>query len=124
MVQSSAATVDAFMQEVEPDRLPYIQGLRDACQKVLTGWEERMEYGMPAYGPPGERDIGVAFNNQLRHVAFYAGQTAIEKFQAELAVPGIDCGKGCVRYKNPKKIDFEVVEAMLRDIHARREAMC
>ncbi len=124
MVQSRATSVDAFMQEVGPDRLPYIQGLRDACRRVLVGWEERMSYGMPAYAPPDAPDAGIAFNNQKQHIAFYAGEAAIQKFETELAVPGIDCGKGCVRYKNPKKMDFVVIEAMLKDIHARREGGC
>ena len=124
MVQSAAATVDAFMLEVGPERLPYIQAMRQACLKSLPGWEERMAYGMPAYGRPGESDIVVAFNNQRQHVAFYAGHAAIQKFQAELAVPGISCGKGCVRYMNPKRMDFAVIEAMLKDIHDRHEAMC
>lgn len=124
MVQSSAKTVDAFMQEVGPDRLPYIQRMREACLSMLPGWEERMEYGMPAYGPVGDKVVGVAFNNQKQHVAFYAGQTAIERFADDLAVPGISCGKGCVRYMNPKKMDFAVIEAMLKDIHARHEPAC
>ena len=121
---AKANEVDDFMREVGPDRLPYIQALRDACRKALPGWEERMEYGMPAYGPPGDREVGVAFNNQKQHVAFYAGHTAIQTFQAQLAVPGISCGKGCVRYMNPKKMDFEVIEAMLKDIHDRHAPMC
>lgn len=124
MVQSAAPTVDAFMLEVGPERLPYIQAMREACLKMLPGWEERMEYGMPAYGPFGDKVVGVAFNNQKQHVAFYAGETAIKAFEAELAVPGIDCGKGCVRYKNPKKMDFAVIEAMLKDVYDRHEPAC
>lgn len=124
MVQSRAQTVDEFMQEVGPDRLPYVQGLRDACRKVLVGWEERMSYGMPFYARPDAPENGIAFNNQKQHVAFYAGQAAIQKFEKELDVPGIDCGKGCVRYKNPKKMDFAVIEAMLQDIKTRREGGC
>jgi uncharacterized protein YdhG (YjbR/CyaY superfamily) len=124
MVQSSALTVDAFMLEVGPDRLPYIQALREACLKALPGWEERMEYGMPFYGPADAPAVGVAFNNQKQHVAFYAGHSAIETFKTELGVPGINCGKGCVRYMNPRKMDFAVIEAMLKDIHARHQPMC
>ncbi|WGM39059.1 DUF1801 domain-containing protein [Caulobacter sp. NIBR1757] len=124
MVQSSAPTVDAYMLEVSRERLPYIQALREACLKALPGWEEKMSYGMPAYGPVGAPDVGVAFNSQKQHVAFYAGQAAIQKFAAELAVPGISCGKGCVRYMNPRKMDFAVIEAMLRDIHDRRQPAC
>jgi uncharacterized protein YdhG (YjbR/CyaY superfamily) len=122
MVQSRAASVDDFMLEVGPDRLPYIQRFRELCRETLTGWEERMEYGMPAYGPAGEKDIGVAFNNQKQHIAFYAGATAVDRFADQLA--GVDCGKGCIRYRNPKKIDFELVEAILRDIRARGERAC
>ena len=124
MVQSRAASVDDFMLEVGPDRLPYIQRFRELCRDTLTGWEERMEYGMPAYGPAGDAVVGVAFNNQKQQVAFYAGEAAIQKFEKELDVPGIDCGKGCVRYKNPKKMDFALIEAMLQDIQARREGGC
>ncbi|MBI1407458.1 MAG: DUF1801 domain-containing protein [Caulobacter sp.] len=124
MVQSRATTVDEFMLEVGPERLPFIQGMRDACLRTLVGWEERMAYGMPAYAPPGRSDISVAFNNQKQHVAFYAGQAAIEAFKADLAKPGIDCGKGCVRYRNPARMDFAVIEAMLRDIRGRHGAMC
>ncbi len=124
MVQSAAATVDEFMREVGPDRLPYIEKMRALFRAHLTGWEERMEYGMPAYGPPGDAVAGVAFNNQKQHIAFYAGQAAIETFKDQLAVPGVDCGKGCIRYKNPKKIDFAVMEAILKDIRARQGSAC
>ncbi|HYE44633.1 MAG TPA: DUF1801 domain-containing protein [Caulobacter sp.] len=124
MVQSSAATVDAFMTEVGEDRRPYIEKMRELFRTHLTGWEERMEYGMPAYGPAGDPKVGVAFNNQKQHIAFYAGETAIEKFKDQLAVPSVDCGKGCIRYKNPRKIDFEVVEAILKDIRAREGSAC
>lgn len=124
MVQSSAPTVDAFMLEVGPERLPYIQALREVCLKTLPGWEEKMSYGMPAYGPADAADVGMAFNNQVQHVALYVGEKAIQRFKAELKVPGISCGKSCIRYMNPKKMDFAVIEAMLRDIHARREGAC
>lgn len=122
MVQSTAPDVDSFMLEVGPERLPYIQRFRELCRETLTGWEERMEYGMPAYGPADHPVVGVAFNNQKQHIAFYAGATAVERFADQLA--GVDCGKGCIRYRNPKKIDFALVEAILKDIRARGEAAC
>lgn len=118
MVQSRAATVDEFMQGVGPDRLPCIQRMRDLCRQTLTGWEERMSYGMPGYGPAGADPV-VSFNNQKQHIALYAGKSAVEAFAADLAGPGVDCGKGCIRYRNPARIDFTVVEAILKDIRAR-----
>lgn len=118
MVQSAAANVDDFMREVGADRMPYIQQLRDLCRTQLTGWEERMAWGMPGYGPAGADPV-VSFNNQKRHIAFYAGRTAVDGFREALAAPGVSLGGGCIRYMNPRKIDFAVVEAILKDIHGR-----
>jgi hypothetical protein len=30
------------------------------------------------------------------------------------ALSGCNVGKGCIRFKNPEKIDFEVVKSLLR----------
>lgn len=121
MVQSKAATVDDWIGDLSPSDRPILEKLRAACREQLSGWEERMQWGMPGYGPRG-RDCVVSFNAQKRHIAFYAGPTAVERFGDQLA--GIDCGKGCVRYRNAGQIDFDVVNAMLRDIRARDETMC
>lgn len=121
MVQSKAATVDDWFDGLAVSDRPIFDHLRAACRQELVGWEERMQWGMPGYGPP-RHDNAVSFNAQKRHIASYAGPTAVERFQQQLA--GIDCGKGCVRYRNPSQIDFTVVRGMLRDIHARGGPMC
>jgi uncharacterized protein YdhG (YjbR/CyaY superfamily) len=121
MVQSKAATVDDWLDGLAASDRPLFEQLRAACRQELVGWEERMQWGMPGYGPP-RHDNTVSFNAQKRHIAFYAGRAAIERFQDRLA--GVDCGKGCVRYRDASQIDFVVVGAMLRDIHARGGPMC
>ena len=121
MVQSKAATVDEWLDGLAAPERPVFEQLRAACRRELDGWEERMQWGMPGYGPPGEDSV-VSFNAQKRHIAFYAGPTAIARFGERLA--GIDCGKGCVRYRSPDQVDFAVVRAMLRDIRARGGPMC
>lgn len=121
MVQSKAATVDDGINGLAAFDRPIFEQLRAACRQELVGWEERMQWGMPGYGLPG-RDNAASFNAQKRHIAFYAGPTAIERFREQLA--GVDCGKGCVRYRNAGQVDLVVVRAMLRDIHARGGPMC
>lgn len=116
MVQSKAVSVDEWMGEIEPARRPVFERLRGLCRERLTGWQEGMHWGMPGYGPVGS-DCLVAFNSQKRHLAFYAGEVAVERFASDLA--GVDCGKGCVRYRKPEQVDFAVVAAMLDDIRAR-----
>jgi uncharacterized protein YdhG (YjbR/CyaY superfamily) len=118
MVQSTAATVDEYMETVAPERREAMERMRALFREVLVGYDEGMKYGMPTYGPAG--DYVTAFNSQKGYIAFYAGRTAMEKFKAQLA--GIDCGKGCIRYKKIEKIDFDVVRGLLEDIAARRPA--
>lgn len=51
-----------------------------------------MEWEMPGYGPPGQQAaVSFNFNDQKRHIAFYAGATTIERFRDRL--DGVDCGK-------------------------------
>jgi uncharacterized protein YdhG (YjbR/CyaY superfamily) len=114
MVQSAAATVDQWMAEVEDARRPALERFRALCREVLVGREEKMAYGMPAYA---RGELMTAFNNQKGYIAFYAGQTAIQNHRAALA--GVDCGKGCIRYKKIDRIDFDVVRSILEDINSR-----
>lgn len=114
MVQSTAATVDQWMAEVEPDRRAALERFRSLCREVLVGREEKMAYGMPAYT---KGELMTAFNSQKGYIAFYAGRTAMENHREALA--GIDCGKGCIRYKKIGGIDFDLVRLILEDIHSR-----
>ena len=117
MVQSAAATVDDYLATVEPDRRPALQRLRAACREALPGWEERMQWGMPGYAPPG-RDAAVSFNSQKNYISFYPGRAALEAHAD--ALKGASCGKGCVRFGNPDKIDFDAIGSMLRHIFAHK----
>lgn len=121
MVQSKAQTVDEWMSALEPARAPAFARLRQLCRERLPGWEERMQWGMPGYGPSGADPV-VSFNSQKQHIALYAGPTAVERFADRLG--GIDCGKGCVRYRRPEQMDFAVIADMLDDIRARGGPMC
>jgi uncharacterized protein YdhG (YjbR/CyaY superfamily) len=121
MVQSRAQTVDEWMAALDQARLPVFRQLRQLCRERLTGWDERMQWGMPGYGPEGADSV-VAFNSQKQHIALYAGPTAIARFADRLV--GIDCGKGCVRYRRAEQIDFSVISDMLDDIRARGGPMC
>jgi uncharacterized protein YdhG (YjbR/CyaY superfamily) len=91
------------------------QQLRRLCRERLTGWTEGMRWGMP--GCPEGADPVVAFNSQKQHIAFYAGPTAVARFADRLA--GLDCGKGCIRYRRPEQMDFALIGDMLDDIRAR-----
>lgn len=114
MVQSTAASVDEFMSGVEPERASALARLRDLCREQLPGWEERMQWGMPGYGPPGS-DVLVSFNSQKNCISFYPGKGALEAHRGK--IKDASFGGGCVRFAKPDKIDFEAIEVMVRHIH-------
>jgi uncharacterized protein YdhG (YjbR/CyaY superfamily) len=111
MVQSKALTVDAYVAEADDSRRPTLERVRAIAREVLADWSEGMEYGM-AYYRKGEAGTGLA--NQKGYIAFYAGRGAIDAYADRLK--GIDCGKGCIRYKNIAKIDLETVRLLYEHI--------
>jgi uncharacterized protein YdhG (YjbR/CyaY superfamily) len=113
MVQSRAATVDGYIAEASPERRPHLERLRDLCRSTLTGFREEMAYGMPAY-QRGDEPGGVAFASQKQYVAVYVTNMAVVEKNAE-ALKGHDMGKSCLRFKNPAKIDWPLVETLLAD---------
>ncbi|HEX8568484.1 MAG TPA: DUF1801 domain-containing protein [Caulobacteraceae bacterium] len=113
MAQSKAKDVDGYIAEASPERRPHLERLRDLCRSKLTGFREMMAYGMPAY-QRGDEPGGVAFANQKQYVAVYITNMAVVARNAE-ALKGHDMGKSCLRFKNPAKIDWPLVEQLLAD---------
>ena len=113
MVQSKAKDVDGYIAEAPPERRPHLERLRDLCRSTLTGYREMMAYGMPAYQRGDEPD-GVAFASQKQYVALYITNRAVVEKNAE-ALQGHDMGKSCLRFRDPAKIDWALVETLLAD---------
>ena len=112
MVQSKAKSVAEYLNEAEGARRPALAKFRKLAREILRDCDEQMDYGMPTYKKEGV--LVTAFANQKSYIAFYAGHRAIAEHKA--ALKGIDCGKGCIRYKNVAKIDFDVVRSLFRHI--------
>jgi uncharacterized protein YdhG (YjbR/CyaY superfamily) len=110
---SKAASVKDYISEVPEDRRAAITKLRALCKKNLVGFEESLEYGMPCYKRDGV--MAFAFASQKGYISIYGcGSPAVKDLRAKLA--GSSKGKGCVRFTNPAKIDFDVVDQLLRRI--------
>jgi len=112
-MQSSAKTVLAYLKEVPAERKAALKRLRDLCRIVLTGFEESMTYGGPCYSRNGEVEVG--FASQKHFIGLYILRTDVMKTHKDLLkVKGVSIGKGAIRYSKPERIDFNVVESMLR----------
>ena len=120
-MQSSAKTVPAYLKEVPAERKAALKKLRDLCRATLTGFEASMDYGRPCYSrdgvvvPYGDDKVGVA--SQKNFIGLYTLRVRTDVMKTHkhlLKVKGVTHGKGCIRYSKPEKIDFNVVESMLR----------
>ncbi|MFG2522291.1 iron chaperone [Streptomyces sp. NPDC048527] len=111
MVQSSAEDVDGYLAEVAEERRDALTRLRQLCRTELKGFDEVMAYGMPAYERDGAAEI--AFASQKQYISFYLMRTDVrEAFAGRLAEQ--DMGKGCLRFRKPESVDFDLVRDLLR----------
>jgi uncharacterized protein YdhG (YjbR/CyaY superfamily) len=49
-------------------------------------------------------------------------KSVVDEFRARL--PGASIGKGCIRFTRPDKIDFDVLEKILRRTAKSKSATC
>ena len=110
-MQSKAKDVAAYLQEIPPERQGILIRLRDLCRQTLTGYEEKMEYGMPCYKKNGV--VAVAFASQKNYLSPYIKQNVVNAHRD--ALTGASVGKGCIRFSRPDKMDLTVIEKLLTD---------
>ena len=122
-MQSSAKTVTAYLKEVPAERKAALAKLRDLCRAELTDFEEAMEYGGPTYSRSGEVEVG--FASQKNFIGLYILRTDVmNAYKEQLKGKGVSIGKGAIRYSKPERIDFKVVESMLRATQASTGPVC
>jgi uncharacterized protein YdhG (YjbR/CyaY superfamily) len=120
-MQSFAKTMTAYLREVPAERKAALNKLRDLCRLTLTGFEESMTYGGPCYSRDGVvvpyGDDKVGFASQKHFIGLYTLRVRTDVMNAhkdQLKGKGVTFGKGAIRYSKPERIDFNVVESILR----------
>jgi uncharacterized protein YdhG (YjbR/CyaY superfamily) len=120
-VHSDSADVDGYLAQVPEGRRAVLSEMRAACHELLTGFDESMRYGMPAYSRDGVTEIGWA--SQKRYIALYVLRgDVLDAHRDQLA--RLRVGKGCVRYRSPAVVDFAVVRSILTAVAASRGPVC
>ncbi|GAB4484745.1 MAG: DUF1801 domain-containing protein [Anaerolineales bacterium] len=110
-MQSTVQTVDAYLEQIPTERRAALTKLRELCLEILRGYEEVMEYGMPVYKRNGTGEV--AFASQKNYISLYIlKQDALTAHLPLLA--GLNVGKSCIRYSKPEKMNFAVIETLLR----------
>lgn len=122
-MQSTAKHVTAYLDEVPADRKAALVKLRDLCCASLKGFEESMLYGGPCYSRKGKVEVG--FASQKNFIGLYILRLDVMNAHRNLLkIKGVSLGKGCIRYSKPEKIDFKVVEVMLKATHESTGVIC
>lgn len=129
-MQSTAKTVNEYLEELPEERKPVFLKLRNSILKNLPkGFEEEMSYGMLGYVVPHSIypdgyhcspklplpfiSIGSQKNFiVLHHLGIYANTELLEWFTTEYPKHGnhkLDMGKGCIRFKKMDQIPFDLI---------------
>ncbi|WP_030156870.1 DUF1801 domain-containing protein [Streptomyces sp. NRRL S-244] len=109
----AADEVGAYIEGAPETRRPALTRLRELCLAELTGFEEVMAYGMPAYVRAGADAAEIAWANQKQYISIYLMRTDVrDAFADRLA--GHDMGKACLRFRRPEGVDFTLLRDILR----------
>jgi uncharacterized protein YdhG (YjbR/CyaY superfamily) len=139
-MQSEAKTVDEYIEELPDDRRDAIKKLRKSIlENIPEGFKETMGYGMIGYVVPHSTYPGgyhanpklpLPFINvgsqknyiSLHHMGIYSRPELLEWFTGEyIKITKLkpDMGKGCIRFKKPEKIPFELIGELVSRISVK-----
>ena len=140
-MKSTATTIADYLKEIPAERLPYFNELRAAILKNLPrGFEEVMSYGMIGYVVPHSLypdgyhctpSLPLPFmalasqknSINLHHMGLYANADLLDWFTAEYpnySKAKLDMGKGCIRFKKPQEIPFELIGKLVKKISVQQ----
>jgi uncharacterized protein YdhG (YjbR/CyaY superfamily) len=108
---STAATVTEYLDELDPTCRAAVERLRTLVRAAVPDATETMHYRMPTYELSRPVcSIGV----QKHHVALYLCEIkALERHRD--AFGHLDCGKGCIRFRDLDDLPLDAVRDLLED---------
>lgn len=129
-MQSTATTVEQYLQELPEERKEVVGKLREVILENLPkGFEECMNYGMLGYVVPHslypegyhcDSKLPLPFMNlasqknfvAVYHMAIYSDPLIMDWFLAQYpkhCKNKLDMGKSCIRFKNLSKVPYELI---------------
>ena|SRR5690349_18692221 len=136
-MQSKAATVDQYINELPEERKKPMEEIRKVIRKhIPKGFQECMSYGMVGYVVPHSKYPDgyhcdpklplpfLAFASQknfiaIYHMGIYADPKLLKWFteaHAKASPKKLDMGKSCMRYKKPEDIPYALIGELVTKI--------
>lgn len=133
MVTSAAATVDAYLAALPPERRAVMAEVRDRIRRRLPeGYVEAMTWGMPTYEVPLARYPETYNKKPLAYLAFaaqknnyalylmavYGGSAQEQALREAAAAMGmkLDMGKCCIRFKRMAQLPWDTIEGLIAEL--------
>jgi uncharacterized protein YdhG (YjbR/CyaY superfamily) len=133
MVSSKAATPEAYIAELPPERRELISRVRDLVNANLpAGYVERMSWGMIGWELPLERYpdtynkqplVYAGLAAQKNHAALYlnciyASEERTRRLQEAYGAAGkkLDMGKSCIRFKKAEELAEDVLAQAIASV--------
>ena len=133
---TTATTVNEYIDSLPEERKAGVTKLRKTIKANLPkGFEEVMSYGMIGFVVPHSiypsgyhcnPKLPLPFINvgsqknyiSMHHMGVYASKDLLDWFVAETEkVPyKLDMGKGCIRFKKPEEIPFELIVELAKKV--------
>lgn len=139
-MQSKAATIDAYMEQLPDDRKETMKKLHTTVLSSLPkGFEPQINYGMIGYVVPHsvypagyhcDPKLPLPFINiasqkngiSFYHMGIYADADLLNWFQTEYpkhCKTKLDMGKSCIRFKKPENIPFDLLAELVRKMSVK-----
>lgn len=137
MMKINASSPATYIQEVDEARRPVFEKLRETIvENIPDGFQECMSYGMIGYVVPHSIypkgyhcdpktplpfiNLGAQKNYiSMHHMGLYGDPKLLDWFVSEYpkhSKSKLDMGKGCVRFKRPDDIPFDLIAELLRKV--------
>lgn len=144
-MQSSAISVEAYLEEIPEERKLAFFKLREIIlDNIPNGFVEQMSYGMIGYVVPHSTypkgyhcnpKLPLPFVNiasqknfiALYHMGVYANPELLKWFVSEFrkhSKQKLDMGKSCIRFKKMDQIPFELIAALLQKMPIEEWIIC
>lgn len=120
-MKSEAKTVDDYIAQIPEKRVSALKKLRQLCLEKLPEHMESMVYKMPSYKRNDQ--VEVAFASQKQHICVYILKHDV-MLQNKDRLKGLNHGKGCIRYSNPDKIDYQLITDLLKQTAVSDSSIC
>ena len=104
-------TVQEYIEKLDPDRKKEILDIQNMIKRTGKVTTENIEYGMPCYFSASGRYVAVA--SQKHYISIYVNKHILGEYTGELKIPGVSCGKSCIRFKSLEKLPVAIIEEII-----------